>query len=418
MDSDDRPVPLRTNRDGRAYPIPHNVYSVFRDHDLWRGVLRYNALTEMDEYHGEPNDPLGLVAGKTRKTVEIDDDIAFRARIWLDTAVSWTRPPGKELVYDALSAAAQTALYHPVREYLAPLAAEWDGNARLDTWLVDYCGAHDTDFVRAAGAKTLIAAAARALEPGCKVDTMLVLVGAQGIRKSSAIRVLGRHQWSSDTPVEIGHKDGYESIRGAWLIEMAELAGMSGKDVERLKAYYSSPVDVYRPPYGRKVVRRKRTCVFIGSTNSIDFLKDSSGARRFWCVLVGMIDVDGLESVVDQLWAEAALRYFQGEEWWLSPELAAMAEDEARAFTALDPWLERIENLIEDKTRIHTEDIFAALKLDPKDQHAGAAQRVVRIMTGQEIGWERPANGIKIGGVRKRGFRKAGLPYEDTFNDL
>ena len=166
---------------------------------------------------------------------------------------------------------------------------------------------------------------------------MLVLVGDQGVKKSTLIRTLGG-RWTADTPIDIGAKDGYEALRGGWLIEIAELAGMGGKDVERLKAFFSSPEDVYRPPYGRKPVRRKRSCVFIGTTNDRDFLKDATGSRRFWCVTVGDIDIEALSADVDQLWGEAAHAALQGEPWWLTDEEALLAEAEAEKHISIDPW--------------------------------------------------------------------------------
>jgi putative DNA primase/helicase len=368
--------------------------------------LRYNELTEFEEYHAGDDDPLALLVNTRREYLEIDDDLIFHIRRWLDSAIQWTRPPGREMVYDAVSAVCRKASYHPVRDYLAPLAAEWDGTPRLDTWLIDYCGVEDSPYSRAIGAKTLIGGCARAINPGSKVDTMLVLHGRQGARKSTLIRILGRG-WSSDTPIGIGEKDAYEAIRGAWIVEMAELAGMGGKDVEKLKAFFSSQVDIYRPPYGRRVVRRPRSCIFIGSTNSIDFLRDYSGSRRFPTVSVGEIDTAGFEVVVDQLWAEACLRYMRGEQWWLSPELSEVAELEAEKFIALDPWEEIIGRaLLTADGQIHTDTIYDLLEIPPKDRHAGTARRITAIMTGVRIGWERPVDAFAIKGKRGRGFRR------------
>lgn len=395
-------VMFATNKDGKVFPRATNVYRALSHHDSWLGVLRHNELTETDEYHGhDENDPLWL---EQDKPLAITDEMVFGVRCWLEQVIQWSSVPGKDLVFDSIAAVAKKSRYHPVRDYLAPLASAWDGTERIDHWLSDYCGAADSTYTRAISRKTLIGAAARAFTPGVKLDTMLVLIGRQGVRKSTLIRVLGR-DWVSDTPIEVGGKDGYEAIRGAWLVEFAELAGMGGRDVERLKAFFSSPVDVYRPPYGRKPVSRPRSCAFIGSTNDVDFLKDATGSRRFWCVEVGDIDIEAFSEVIDQVWAEAALCALRGDPWWLSEEEDKEAQGAAERFTVEDDW----EGLIRGRlagsrqTKVHTAEIYEWLEIDPKDRHAGHAQRIVRIMHGR-LGWSRPAEPFRHSGKRLRGF--------------
>jgi putative DNA primase/helicase len=404
-----------TDGRGRVLPMARNVYMALRHHPAWRGVLRHNELIDGEEYHATADsDPLdrgqnGIVA--------ISDDEIFHARCWLESAINWSRAPGKELVADAIEAVARKSAYHPVRDYLAPLPRSWDGTERISMWLADFCGADDSPYTRAIARKTLIAAAARAFRPGCKHDTMLVLVGAQGARKSTLIRELGRG-WTIDTPIDVGSKDGYETIRGAWLVEMPELAGLTGRDVERLKAFFSSPIDVYRPPYARKPVRRPRSCVFIGSTNDSDFLRDATGSRRFWCVRVADIDVEALGAVLDQLWAEATLRMMEGETHWLDIDEAADAETAAAEYLAIDPWEDTIRREIEgaNLTRVHASDVYSWLEVPSKDRHAGTAQRIVRIMCGR-LGWRRPECAFWYGGRKGRGFVLGALTSAEADRD-
>ncbi len=397
---------LRQNSDGKVLAVAENLYLILRHHQLCRGRWRYNALTETDEYHiaGDGLDVIE-VDGRAYGTgvMEVSDLDLFHVRRWLWTTFKLTREPSKELVADAVEAACRRDTYHPVRDYLAPLAAEWDGVERIDTWLHRYCRAEDTPYTRAAGRVTLLSACARAMTPGSKVDCMLVMVGRQGARKSTAIRTLGG-QWTSDTPVEIGAKDGYEALRGAWIVEMSELAGMTGKDVERLKAFFSSPEDVYRPPYARKPIRRLRSNIFIGTTNDMDFLRDQTGSRRFHCVAVGDdIDSESLFEDRDQLWGEAALRYLEGAPWWLNGEQEDLAAGAAEAFTALDPWEDSIVSRLEGLERVHTRTIYDWLEIPERDRNAGTAARLVRIMCGR-LGWVRPTSPIRIDGRQARGF--------------
>ena len=397
-------VLLKTNKDGKAFPNATNVYRTLRDHPDWRdGVLRHNELTETDEYH--PTEQQQPIAGRLNQPNRITDQVLFDIRLWLERAVDWTSMPSKDLIGDAVDAVARKRLYHPVRDYLAPLARSWDGRERIATWLADYAGADGSDYTSAVGKKFLIGAVARAFTPGCKLDTMLVLVGQQGIRKSLLVRTLGRG-WSTDTPFILGSKDGFESIRGSWLVEFPELAGMSGKDVEQLKAFFSSPEDRYRPPYARKTIVSPRSCAFIGTTNDRDPLKDATGARRFHCVDVDAIDIEGLEADIDQLWGEAVQRYMEGAPWWLDEREAELARQEAGRFSAVDAWEDIIREKVERSrlTRVQTSTIYEWLEIPMERQHAGTAQRLVRIMCGR-LGWARPTQAFIEQGRRGRGFQ-------------
>src|SRR5690606_33114213 len=108
---------------------------------------------------------------------------------------------------DALLAVASTRAFHPVRDYFNQLP-EWDGIERLDTLLVDVLGAEDSPYTRAVTRKTLVAAVRRTFRPGTKFDTVLTLVGPQGIGKSTIFARLAG-QWFSDslTITDMKNKD-------------------------------------------------------------------------------------------------------------------------------------------------------------------------------------------------------------------
>jgi predicted P-loop ATPase len=220
--------------------------------------------------------------------------------------------------------------FHPVRNYLDGL--DWDGEPRLDSLLVDYLGAPDTDYVRAVTRKTLCAAVARIYRPGIKFDYVLVLVGKQGQGKSQIIDRLGR-QWFSDSFGTIQGKEAFEQIQGVWLVEMGELAGLKKSDVETIKHFVSKREDRYRVAYGRRVENFPRQCIFFGTTNNRDFLRDPTGNRRFWPVdtqeaaPAKNVFTDMVDEEIDQVWAEAVYYYQKGEALYLSKEL----EEEAFA---------------------------------------------------------------------------------------
>ena len=232
---------------------------------------------------------------------------------------------------NALELALHANAYHPVREYLRGLV--WDGTPRLDTMLVDYLGAEDTPYTRAATRKWMCGAVKRVMVPGCKFDSAIVLVGKQGIGKSSFAGILSRG-WFNDSEINMNSKDGYESLHGNWIIELAELASTKRSDVETVKTFLSKCEDTYRPAYGRRATTFKRQCVFFGTTNEEEFLRDRTGNRRFWpvtCTANSPHRPWEVESVVPQLWAEAWQLYKNGEKLFLTPKEEKQAEMEQTA---------------------------------------------------------------------------------------
>ncbi len=239
------------------------------------------------------------------------------------------------LVGEAVGHVAQQHLFHPVLTYIDALA--WDGTPRVDTWLIDRCGAEDTPLVREIGSCFLISAVARVKKPGCKVDNVLILVGPQGIGKSRAFATLAG-EWFSDSAIDFAGKDAYQQLPGVWIYELAELDSLRRSETSAIKAYISAQVDHYRPSYGRNVVDVPRQTVFVGSTNEAEFLRDPSGSRRFWPVAVPAVDLAGLAADRDQLWAEARVRFERGALWWLSPEAEAARVTASEPFREVDSW--------------------------------------------------------------------------------
>ncbi|SDT85796.1 virulence-associated E family protein [Schaalia radingae] len=233
-------------------------------------------------------------------------------------------------LHDALIAVATSRAYHPVRDYLTGLP-EWDHTPRLDTLLIKYLGAEDTVYVREATRKTLVAAVARVLHPGTKFDNVLILNGPQGIGKSYIFNRLGGKFFSDSLTIsDMRDKTGAEKTRDAWILELGELAGMRKMDAETVKSFITRTHDKYRPAYGRNVETHARECIIVGTTNNEDgFLRDVTGNRRFWPVMVTgettrkPWDLTGSE--IGQVWAEAAYYCAQGEKLYLTGEAARLA---------------------------------------------------------------------------------------------
>ena len=242
-------------------------------------------------------------------------------------------------VDDALSLEFEKKSFHPIIDYIK--AQTWDGTPRVDTLLIDYFGAEDNDYTRAAMRKMLCAAIARIFEPGTKYDLVLVLSGEQGTYKSTFIKKLGM-DWFSDTFTTVQGKEAFEQIQGAWIIEIAELSGLKKAEVETIKHFIAKREDSFRPAYGRVVETYKRQCVFFGTTNSKDFLRDPTGNRRFMPIdtrpkHVTKSVIDDLTSVeIAQIWAEAYQLYLQGEPLYLTGDADKIAKTEQYKHAEVD----------------------------------------------------------------------------------
>lgn len=260
-----------------------------------------------------------------------------RAKFWQDVDDSGLRNyldsvygiRGVQVINDAFNEVLIGNAFHPVREYLDGLV--WDGVERLDTLFVDYLGAEDCPYTRAVTRKALTAAVHRVMAPGCKYDYVLVLVGPQGIGKSLILSKLGG-RWFSDSLTSVHGKDAYEQLQGMWIIEMGELWATRKADVEAIKLFITKQADNFRVAYGRHTTVFSRQCVIFGTTNDREFLRDKTGNRRFWPVVVGegtaakslWKELGGQE--IDQIWAEAAEAWQGGEELYLSHELEGEAQ--------------------------------------------------------------------------------------------
>jgi predicted P-loop ATPase len=153
---------------------------------------------------------------------------------------------GKRTVQDGLTARRTEVSYHPVKNYMASLT--WDGKPRVKTWLSNYLGAAETPYTREVGTMFLVAMVARIRSPGCQFDYVLILEGPQGIGKSKVCSILGGEYYSDSLPHDLGNRDTRQHLRGKWLIEIAELAGFSHTDNEKLKAFITRCYEIYRPP--------------------------------------------------------------------------------------------------------------------------------------------------------------------------
>lgn len=333
---DDMQWATKLERDGRgkANATIDNVVLILEHDPQLRGRLAYNAMKERLVCR-RPMPWQTAVDARNGTEWADPDDSALRH--YLESVYQISAP---QKVFDAVSIVGQRASYHPVRAYLDRLV--WDGVPRLERLLVDYLGAEDTPYTRAVTRKCLTAAVARIYQPGCKFDYMLVLVGKQGVGKSYLVARLSRG-WYTDSLTCVQGKEAYEGIQGFWLVEMGELSALKKAEIEATKNFISKQVDTYRAAYGRRTVDHPRQCVFIGTTNSTNFLRDDTGNRRYWPVRLTQgqetkqLFKDLTDAEIDQIWAEARCCYELGESLFLPAELAEEATQMQEAFTEEDP---------------------------------------------------------------------------------
>jgi hypothetical protein len=350
-----------------------------------------------------------------------------------DPALLWMREkiyerfqfdPTTTTVHTAIQTRANHARFHPVCDYLDGL--KWDGVHRIDTWLIDYAGSEDTEFVRAVGALLLVAAVRRVRSPGCKFDELLVLESGQGTNKSQALRTLAvQREWFSDNlPLDLQARETIEALSGRWIVEVSELQGMRKSEIEKVKAFLSRDTDRARTAYAVTATEAPRQCVVVGTTNSEQYLRDLTGNRRFWPVQVERFDLGKLERDRDQLWAEAAAREVAGASIRLPENLWAAAEAEQLRRMTDNPFLSTLDRVLREEDvlvgkgkwadgklmegKIAAEDLWTALNIRPSQRSQMHNENLGDAM--KQLGWTRTR--LRIGeGERVYGYVKGKDPH-------
>lgn len=333
---------LTCNKNGKFDNTINNVQLIMEHDAGLRGKYFYDTFKERMTVCGDL--PWCKLADRMTTTWTDTDDAGLRNFLEIKYEIVNTMKIG-----DAVLLAMQSCMRHPVREYLLNL--KWDGVARADTIFIDYLGAEDTEYTRTVTRKALIGAVARIMQPGCKHDHILVLVGPQGCRKSTTLAKLGK-SWFSDSFYTVQGKEAYEQIQGFWLIEMGEMAATRKAELESIKQFVSKQSDSYRAAYAKRTQEHPRQCAFFGTTNDDEFLRDATGGRRFWPVTVtdkGRETGDYFTAeIVDQVWAEIVMRYSAGENWYLdNAKIEAVARQIQDAHTEMNGKQGLLEQFVE-----------------------------------------------------------------------
>lgn len=366
-----------------------NVFLILSRHRAWEGVIGWNDFTMRLEKIQRP--PTGLPVGEWKT----EDD--YDTGLWLAQNCG-LRLQSENTIISGVTMVANKHRFHPPRDWLRSLPA-WDGVDRLEHFIADCLGCENSRYVQMAGKYFMIGIVSRIFRPGNKMQHMMVLEGAQGIGKSTFWRVLGG-DWFQDSPLKIGSADAYMQLTGVMLYEIAEMDSFNKSEATQVKGFVTQEVDRYREPYARRPVDRPRQCVFVGTTNHGEYLKDTTGNRRFWPIKALNVDVELLKSIREQLFAEALYRFDAGERWHPDrDEERELFVPEQDARRIVDPWLYPLQEWLDDPSQRHlneftcTELLMGALKveLNKIDGNRGMATRMGNLMAelAEQDGWVR-----------------------------
>lgn len=309
---------LEVDKKGMYKASNKNIVTILENDINLKGKIAYNLFSNRTMVKGDL--PWRSISDKVRGDIWQDSDDA-NLRVYIDITYGIVAP---YKINDGLAIIEKKNKYHPIIDYLN--SNTWDKVSRVDTLMIDYLGAEDCEYTKSITRKMLVAAVSRVFNPGIKFDYMLVLVGRQGIGKSYIINLLGR-EWYSDSLNTVYGKEAYEQLQNAWILEMAELSATKKADAEAIKHFISKTEDSYRQAYGKRVDTFKRQCVFFGTTNENEFLKDRTGNRRYWPLMVGVnkplknLFKDLNKNEINQIWAEALYFYKCGEKLILEGEV-------------------------------------------------------------------------------------------------
>jgi predicted P-loop ATPase len=336
---------------------------------LWGSRLQLNTLKQCVELDGEPLD-LDFVRSDLCEALDIDI-------------------PKEEAVEVVLSIGRENQ-YCPIQKYLEQCeAAHPDHGIDFQSLASRLLGA--TNPLDAAYLKRhLIGSVARALNPGCKMDTAWVLQGKQGARKSTFFQTLYGDEFFDDTMAESSDKDELMKLHQHWAVEWAEFETTLGrKGYSRLKQFMSTRIDTYRPPYGRTAKSFPRHTVLVGSTNEEEFLNDPSGDRRYWITrVVGFIDIELTRQLRDRIWAAAVEAYRRGEQWHLTPEEEQLHDEANKPFRTEDTWELFISKYVKDRSFVTIAELLSEpLEIEPAKQDKGSQMRAAAIM--RRLGWHK-----------------------------
>lgn len=372
--------------------------------DIYFANLRYNEFTKMPETMDDKQ------PGKMRVWTDFDDSAA---KSYLETNYNLR---GEKKYFDAMNILMTERAYNPIRSIIE--AVKWDGKNRIDTLLIKWLKCEDTPYTRELSRLIFAGGIHRAYEPGCKFDDTVVLVGKQGCGKSTFIRWLAITDELYSEVTTIEGKEAKENLLGIWIGELGELLAVTKlKECEAVKQFLTCKCDRFRPSYARRTDNFPRQCIFIGSTNKLQFLTDKTGNRRMYPAQVECsgqfiyANKDKIQEDIRQCWAEALAKK---DTPYMKPaansELIDVIRDRQRQYMEEDYREGMISAYLEDKKKVCIAELWVrALNCDLTKMTRKDSNDLVLIMQSME-GWERgPVARFSGYGRQVSWLRKPGL---------
>jgi putative DNA primase/helicase len=363
-----------------------NVVKILSCHELFKNKIWY------DEFKGQI---LTNSFGKTREWVDADDYSVtqiIQSQFGLKTISDY-------VVRKACMLVASKDTRNEPQIWIKSL--KWDGEERIAEFFHNSMGSDANLYTQCASRNFWVSLTARILRPGCKVDNMVILEGAQGAMKSTALRVIAGHDWFAEVSQDPNSKDFYLNILGKSLIEISELESFSKADTLAIKRVVSCQVDRYRVPHDKYAKDNPRKCIFVGTTNDTEYLKDATGNRRFWPIEVSKINIPYIEKYREQLYAEAAYCFMSGQKWWEMPE------DETKSVAGnkvqQDAWHDKVKDYLLGKDEVKIYDIAAScLEIKASQMDRRVTLRLAGIL--KILGWKSEC--VKEDGRVRRAWQK------------
>lgn len=371
---------LVRDQDGKLLKTILNLVNCFYIDENLKDLFIFNEFSGTVEYSRD------AIWHNVKSGQELrDKDIIF-VQYYLAHNKSFEMPIPK--ITNALIELGERNRYHPIKNYLKELS--WDGESRLDEWLINVCGSEDNNYIRAIGSKFLMGAVARIYHPGIKFDNVLILEGEENIGKSTVFRILSDPWFCDSVDLMQDDKQIIEKMRGSWFLEMAELVGMNDRDQEWVTSFLSRQEDVQRLSYERRAEKFKRQSVFCASSNKLAYLFREEGNRRWWPVKCNKINFEYLKNNKDQIFAEARDRWQRSEDLFLNKELFEQARRiQSDKLNVNEVWMEIIEKYLLGKDETTMKNVLIdCLKVEVKElQNRSYITNVGRVL--KKLGFEK-----------------------------
>lgn len=402
---------LQQNLTGTAYMSNiHNIDLMLMNHDNFAGRFAFDEFTERTMCMQRPS-WVQSDGGVWVPTPMQDEGLTHLTAALQGAGL---KAANHSEVARCLDAVARKNGFNSLQDYLGSLV--WDGTPRIDHWLHRYCQTSDTVYEQKAGAWWLISAVARAYVPGVKVDHVLLLEGLQGVKKSTTWMIVARRQeWYLEYTEDLKTAEGRKQLRGRWIIALPELSALSKKEARDVKAFVTRQSENYRDIFEKYYRDHARSSVLCGDTNDEQYFTDRTGNRRYWPVATGVVQANDLDADMDQLWAEAVVRYRAGDRWWpddvADAEFIRLQAAQTEKRRKDDVWHQHIVDWLDRETAAGREVdalpnatnlAFKIIGIQVKDVKQADAEQIGGVL--KLLGYERQS--VWLDGKTQQGFKK------------